>query len=186
LIEAGVDEAGRGPLAGPVVAAAVILKENHQLIGLNDSKKLSSTTRESLSKDIKKNSVDWSFGHASSQEIDEVNILQASLLAMERAVLGLTKIPNKVLVDGQFKPKIGIACEAIIGGDTIYENIMAASILAKVERDRIMIKLNKIYPVYGFDRHKGYPTKMHLEQLKKAGPCEAHRTSFKPVKQYIK
>ena len=185
MIKAGVDEAGRGPLAGPVVSAAVILNPQSYLIGLNDSKKLSADKRQSLSNEIKIHSLSWSIGIATSQEIDDINILRASLLSMERAIKNLSEVPEKVIVDGQYIPEIDVPCEAIIRGDSIEESIMAASILAKVERDKIMLELDKKYPNYGFGQHKGYPTKLHLEALRDFGPCSEHRQSFKPVKNYL-
>jgi len=185
LIKAGVDEAGRGPLAGPVVSAAVILNSQYSLKGLNDSKKLSANKRQFLSNEIKIHSVSWSIGIATSQEIDSINILRASLLSMERAIKNLSEVPEKVIVDGQYTPEIDVPCEAIIKGDAIEESIMAASILAKVERDKIMLELDKKYPNYGFGQHKGYPTKLHLDALREFGPCKEHRFSFKPVKNHI-
>ena len=185
MIEAGVDEAGRGPLAGPVVSAAVILKPEFTFLGLDDSKKLSKAKRKSLSEEIKKHSVCWSIGIATVQEIDKLNILRASLLSMERAIKNLSEVPEKVIVDGHYTPEVGVPCEAIVRGDAIKENIMAASILAKIERDSIMFELDKIYPNYGFAKHKGYPTKIHLAALREFGPCDEHRQSFKPVKNYL-
>ncbi len=185
MIQAGVDEAGRGPLAGPVVSAAVILKRESSFIGLDDSKKLSKVKRESLSEEIKIHSVCWSIGIATAQEIDQLNILRASLLSMERAIKNLSEVPEKVIVDGQYTPEIDLPCEALIKGDAIKKNIMAASILAKVERDFIMFELDKKYPNYGFAKHKGYPTKVHLKALREFGPCDEHRQSFKPVKNYL-
>ena len=184
MIIAGVDEAGRGPLAGPVVSAAVILKPQANLIGLNDSKKLSADKRQSLSNEIKIHSVSWSIGVATVQEIDDINILRASLLSMARAIKNLSEVPEKVIVDGQYTPEIDVPCEAIIRGDSLEESIMAASILAKVERDKIMLELDKKYPNYGFGQHKGYPTKTHMDALKEFGPCIEQRQSFKPIKNY--
>ena len=184
MIIAGVDEAGRGPLAGPVVSAAVILNPQANLIGLNDSKKLSADKRQSLSNEIKIHSISWSIGVATVLEIDEINILRASLLSMTRAIKNLSEVPEKVIVDGQYTPEIDVPCEAIIRGDSIDESIMAASILAKVERDKIMLELDKKYPNYRFGQHKGYPTKIHLDALREFGPCIEHRQSFKPIKNY--
>ena len=184
MIIAGVDEAGRGPLAGPVVSAAVILNPVVNLIGLNDSKKLSEEKRQSLSNEIKIHSVSWSIGVATVQEIDDLNILRASLLSMTRAIKNLSEVPEKVIVDGQYTPEIDVPCEAIIRGDSLEESIMAASILAKVERDKIMLELDKKYPNYKFGQHKGYPTKIHMDALREFGPCIEHRHSFKPVKNY--
>tara|TARA_Y100000817_G_scaffold78654_1_gene60594 strand:+ start:680 stop:1264 length:585 start_codon:yes stop_codon:yes gene_type:complete len=185
LIIAGVDEAGRGPLAGPVVSAAVILDPNYKLVGLNDSKKLSVIKRKALSDEIKTHSKAWSIGIATVEEIDDLNILGATLLSMKRAIKDLSGVPEKVIVDGQFTPEIDVPCEAIIQGDATEESIMAASIIAKVERDMIMVELDKKYPHYGFSKHKGYPTKLHLQKLKKFGPCNDHRQTFKPVKTYL-
>ena len=185
MIIAGVDEAGRGPLAGPVVSAAVILKPRSNLIGLNDSKKLSANKRNLLSDEIKIHSVSWAIGIATAQEIDNINILRASLLSMERAIKNLSEVPEKVIVDGQYTPEIDVPCEAIVRGDAIEESIMAASILAKVARDKIMLKLDRKYPNYRFGQHKGYPTKLHMEALSELGPCSEHRQSFKPIKNYL-
>ena len=185
MIIAGVDEAGRGPIAGPVVSAAVILDPNYKLVGLNDSKKLSINQRKALSDEIKTNSKAWSIGIATVEEIDNLNILGATLLSMKRAIKDLSEVPEKVIVDGQFTPEIDVPCEAIIQGDATEESIMAASIIAKVERDMIMVELDKKYPHYGFSKHKGYPTKLHLQTLKKFGPCNDHRQTFKPVKTYL-
>jgi len=185
LIIAGVDEAGRGPLAGPVVSAAVILKPRSSLIGLNDSKKLSANKRKLLSDEIKIHSVSWAIGIATAQEVDDINILSASILSMERAIKNLSEVPEKVIVDGQYTPEIDVPCEAIIRGDTTEESIMAASILAKVERDIIMFELDKKYPNYRFAKHKGYPTKVHLQALREFGPCDQHRKSFKPIKNLL-
>jgi len=185
LIIAGVDEAGRGPLAGPVVSAAVILKPRSSLIGLNDSKKLSANKRKLLSDEIKIHSVSWAIGIATAQEVDDINILSASILSMERAIKNLSEVPEKVIVDGQYTPEINVPCEAIVRGDAIEESIMAASILAKVARDKIMLKLDRKYPNYRFGQHKGYPTKLHMEALSEFGPCSEHRKSFKPIKNYL-
>ena len=184
MIIAGVDEAGRGPLAGPVVSAAVILNPQANLKGLTDSKKLSADKRQSLSNEIKIHSVSWSIGIATVQEIDDINILRASLLSMARAIKNLSEVPEKVIVDGQYTPEIDVPCEAIIRGDSLEESIMAASILAKVERDKIMLELDKKYPNYGFGQHKGYPTKIHMDALREFGPCIEHMQSFKPIKSY--
>ena len=185
MIIAGVDEAGRGPLAGPVVSAAVILDPNYKLVGLNDSKKLSVIKRKTLSDEIKTHSKAWSIGIATVEEIDDLNILGATLLSMKRAIKDLSGVPEKVIVDGQFTPEIDVPCEAIIQGDAIEKSIMAASIVAKVERDMIMVELDKKYPHYGFSKHKGYPTKLHLQTLKEFGPCNDHRQTFKPIKKYL-
>ena len=170
---------GRGSLAGPVIAAAVILK--NKIEGLDDSKKLSKTKREQLNQKIIENSF-FAYGSASVEEIDDINILQASLLAMKRAILNLPIRPNKVLVDGTHKPEIDILVETIIGGDSLIAEISAASIIAKVYRDNLMLDFDKKYPIYEFDRHKGYPTKLHKEMLKIHGSCFIHRKSFKGVR----
>ncbi|MDA7802424.1 ribonuclease HII [Gammaproteobacteria bacterium] len=175
---AGVDEVGRGCLAGPVIAAAVIL--NNSINNLNDSKKISKDKREHLSTIIMQNSF-FAFGHASHQEIDEINIHNASLLAMKRAILNLNIKPNKVLVDGLYLPDVEYKKEAIVGGDAIISEISAASIIAKVYRDNLMLDFDKKYPIYKFNKHKGYPTKFHKEMLKIHGSCPIHRHSFKGV-----
>ena len=175
---AGVDEVGRGCLAGPVIAAAVIL--NNSISNLNDSKKISKGKREHLSTIIMQNSF-FAFGHASHQEIDEINIHNASLLAMKRAILNLNIKPNKVLVDGLYLPDVEYKKEAIVGGDAIISEISAASIIAKVYRDNLMLDFDKKYPIYKFYKHKGYPTKFHKEMLKIHGSCPIHRHSFKGV-----
>lgn len=175
---AGVDEVGRGCLAGPVVASAVILKKN--ILGLDDSKKLSPKKRQELAETIIKNSY-FSYGFASQQEIDDINILQASLLAMKRAILNLTVKPDKVLVDGTHKPNIELPVQTIIGGDSLIAEISAASIIAKVYRDNLMKEIDSNYPNYGFAKHKGYGTKFHLEAIKLHGPCSIHRKTFKGV-----
>jgi ribonuclease HII len=182
----GVDEAGRGPLAGPVYASAVILGPNFNTEGLRDSKKLSESKRYFLAEQIKRNALAWSVGICSANEIDEVNIHQATLLAMERAIKtlkGFTSI--KILVDGLFCPEIDFACEAIVKGDDKVAEISAASIIAKTERDLKMIEIDKIYPAYQFKKHKGYPTKFHIEMIKKNGLCEYHRKSFSPIKEML-
>lgn len=182
---AGVDEVGRGPLAGDVVAAAVILDPQNPIVGLNDSKKLSERKREYLSEQIKNNAKAWSVARASVAEIDELNILQASLLAMTRAVDGLGLQPDHVLVDGNKLPNWSYSSEAIVQGDGSVAEISAASILAKVTRDREMVALEALYPGYGFAGHKGYPTKLHMAALADLGPCLIHRTSFAPVKKAL-
>ena len=175
---AGVDEVGRGCLAGPVIAAAVILKG--PIKGLMDSKRLSSKKREDLSQIIIENSV-FAIGAADSQEIDQINILQASLLAMQRSLEKLDMQPKKVLVDGNHIFETSIEIEAIVGGDNLIPSISAASIVAKVFRDRLMMAYSKEFPNYGFDKHKGYPTKLHKEMLKKYGLTRIHRRTFKGV-----
>ena len=182
---AGVDEVGRGPLIGAVVAAAVVLPENHGIIGLADSKKLSAKRRERLAEEIRDVAVDWAITEASHLEIDEINILHASMLAMKRAVEQLNCPIDKVLVDGNRLPDLSLPAEAIIKGDSKIEAISAASIIAKVARDRMMLELHQQHPEYGFDRHKGYPTKLHFEMLKKYGVLEQHRRSFRPVQRQI-
>ncbi|MCB1663645.1 MAG: ribonuclease HII [Pseudomonadales bacterium] len=182
---AGVDEVGRGPLAGAVVAAAVILDESRPIQGLMDSKKLSAKKRETLAAEIKEKALCWSIAQAEVEEIDRINILQASLLAMRRAVLGLTIAPDQVLVDGNHCPQLEYSVEAIIKGDTLVPAISAASILAKVERDRDMYALDAVYPGYGFAVHKGYPTAAHLKALSLLGPTAIHRRSFAPVKKLL-
>lgn len=181
---AGVDEAGRGPLAGSVVAAAVILNGDLGIPGLTDSKRLSPGQRQELEIIIKKKSLAWSVAEASHQEIDEINILQASLLAMKRAVLKLNYQPQLVLVDGNRLPDLqGFEMQAIIKGDLTEPCISAASILAKEYRDRQMLELDSVYPQYEFSRHKGYPTALHRELLKQHGACPVHRMSFRPVRE---
>lgn len=178
----GVDEAGRGPLAGAVYAAAVILPAHYDLPGLNDSKKLTSRRREVLFDLIQSCAVSWSVATASIEEIDELNILHATMLAMQRAVAGLAVMPDEALIDGNRVPKgLTVSGRAIIGGDAIEACISAASILAKVSRDRNVETFEVLYPGYGFAQHKGYPTAQHLEALKRLGPCPVHRKSFGPV-----
>ena len=182
----GVDEAGRGPLAGPVYAAAVILGPNFDIEGLRDSKKLSESKRYSLAAHIKKNAIAWSLGVCSASEIDELNIHQATLLAMKRAIEALGSYESmKVMVDGLFCPKIDYPSEAIVKGDDKVAEISAASIIAKTERDLKMIEIDKIYPAYQFKKHKGYPTKLHIEIIKCEGLCEYHRKSFSPIKEML-
>ena len=182
---AGVDEVGRGPLAGDVVAAAVILPEKHDIKGLADSKKLSEKKREQLFVQIKECAVSWSIARANVKEIDQLNILQASLLAMKRSVEGLDTQPDFVQVDGNKLPDWHYAAETVVGGDALIEQISAASILAKVTRDREMVAFDHKFPEYGFARHKGYPTKAHMEALKQYGATEIHRKSFAPVKKIL-
>lgn len=185
VLLAGVDEAGRGPLAGPVSAAAVILRPDRPIAGIDDSKKLSPARRDALDLRIREESFAWSVAWASVEEIDRLNILQASLLAMRRAVAALDVRPERVLVDGNRCPDFGIEAEAVVGGDGLIPAIGAASILAKVARDRLMEDLDRAFPGYGFARHKGYPTSVHLEALRRLGPCPHHRTSFGPVRAVI-
>lgn len=183
---AGVDEVGRGPLAGAVVAAAVILDPANPVAGLKDSKKLTEKKREQLAEEIKTKALAWCIARAEASEIDEINILQASLLAMTRAVAGLSVQPHKVLADGNKKPTVPCECEAIIKGDQTVPEISAASIIAKVARDQEMILLDQVYPGYGFAKHKGYPTKDHLSALDKLGVTIIHRRSFGPVKALMR
>ena len=182
---AGVDEAGRGPLAGPVTAAAVILDPNDPIAGLNDSKKLSENKRNYLEQEIKQKALSWCVATASVEEIDQVNILQASLLAMKRAVEGLSMTPQLALIDGNHVPNLQCRSRAVIRGDSIHPEISAASILAKQSRDRLMCRIGLSLPLYGFDRHKGYPTTLHLEALNKYGVTEHHRKSFAPVQKIL-
>jgi len=182
---AGVDEAGRGPLAGPVFAAAVILDDLSPIQGLADSKKLSPKKRDQLYDIIKARALCFCVATASVNEIDQLNILQATLLAMQRAVKGLRLKPMKVLVDGNRLPVLDVRAEAIVKGDTKVASISAASILAKVERDRWCVEIDSQYPLYGFAIHKGYGTGFHLNALKQHGPCVLHRRSFAPVAQLL-
>jgi ribonuclease HII len=177
----GVDEAGRGPLAGPVVAAAVILDDLNPIMGLNDSKKLTPRRREQLFVEIKAKALCFSIAQASVQEIDELNILQATMLAMQRAVVGLRLKPVKALIDGNRIPKLDVMAEAIVQGDAHVNCIAAASILAKVTRDHYMCELHDQFPQYGFAGHKGYGTAGHIHALRTHGACEHHRRSFAPV-----
>lgn len=181
----GVDEAGRGPLAGPVVAAAVILDPANPVKGLNDSKKLSAKRRELLAIEIRAKALAWSVAEATVEEIDAINILQASMLAMRRAVEGLVVKPVRALIDGNRCPALACKAEAIVGGDGKMESIAAASILAKTTRDAGMRELHLAYPHYGFDRHMGYPTAFHLQALRAYGASSVHRRSFAPVAQLV-
>jgi ribonuclease HII len=178
---AGVDEAGRGPLAGPVVAAAVILDERAPIKGLADSKQLTALRREKLYDEIRAKALCCSVAQASVEEIDQLNILQATMLAMRRAVLGLRLKPSKVLVDGNRLPSLDVLAEAIVSGDALVPSISAASILAKVTRDRLLCELHLQHPEYGFDRHKGYGTAQHMQALRMHGALAVHRRSFAPV-----
>ena len=182
---AGVDEAGRGPLAGPVVAAAVILDELAPIKGLRDSKTLGARTRERLFDEIRARALCCSIAQASVEEIDALNILQATLLAMRRAVQGLRLRPHEVLVDGNRLPVLEVRARAIVGGDACVQAIAAASILAKVQRDRLCLTLHEQHPQYGFDGHKGYPTPAHLAALREHGACAQHRRSFAPVREAL-
>lgn len=182
LLGAGVDEVGRGPLAGDVVTAAVILDPDNPIEGLNDSKKLTEKRRDALFDEIQEKAKSFCIARCSIAEIDKLNILQASLLAMKRAVEGLHIQPEHVWVDGNKIPQWHYAAEAVVKGDARVAAIGAASILAKVTRDREMVEMDKLYPGYGFAGHKGYPTKVHMDALDKLGPCPIHRTSYGPVK----
>lgn len=182
---AGVDEVGRGPLAGDVVAAAVILDPDNIVEGLDDSKRLTEKRRNALYPEIQKKALSWCIARASVKEIDELNILQASLLAMRRAVEGLSLQPEHVLVDGNRLPDWKYAAEAVVKGDSRVKAISAASILAKVVRDSEMVEFDRTYPGYSFGLHKGYPTKLHLAALEQLGPSAIHRLTFKPVREQI-
>jgi len=182
LLVAGVDEAGRGPLAGPVVAGAVILDPQRPIAGNRDSKTLSASRREQLAAEIKRHALAWAVGASSAAEIDTLNILQATLCAMARAVDALACRPDHVLVDGNRCPPLSCASTAVVKGDQRVPAISAASILAKVTRDRIMVEWDRSYPDYGFARHKGYPTRAHIRALSRHGPCAIHRRSFAPVR----
>jgi ribonuclease HII len=181
----GIDEAGRGPLAGPVVAAVVVVSPGQQIPGVRDSKQLSAPRREQLAEEIRNQALAWSLGLAEVEEIDTLNILGATMLAMRRAVDGLSFSPERLRVDGNRAPDMpdyGGVLETVIGGDRICVAISAASILAKVHRDRVMVTLDRRFPRYGFARHKGYPTAQHRDVLAEFGPCPAHRRSFRPVR----
>lgn len=185
ILVAGVDEAGRGPLAGPVYAAAVILDPRRPIRGLADSKLLSPRRRERLADEIRRASLGWSVAQASVAEIDAHNILRASLLAMRRAIEGLATLPDEVIVDGLHCPGTRFRERALPGGDRLEAAVSAASILAKTGRDSELIRLDAVFPEYGFRRHKGYPTAEHLDALRRHGPCEHHRRSFAPVAQRL-
>jgi ribonuclease HII len=185
LLLCGVDEAGRGPLCGPVVTAAVILDPENPIVGLADSKKLSEKRRERLAIEIKEKALAWCIAEASVDEIDRLNILHATMLAMQRAVAGLGRVPDKVLVDGNRCPRFDMPCEAIVKGDSLVQEISAASILAKTARDAMLLELDKRYPQYGLAGHKGYPTPAHLAALRAHGACEIYRKSFAPVHNII-
>lgn len=182
---AGVDEVGRGPLAGPVMAAAVILPEGYELPGLTDSKRLSARRRESLAAALRADAEHWALGSASAAEIDVLNIHHATLLAMQRAVLALPRMPEHLLVDGRFAPVGPWRATTVVGGDATVPAISAASIIAKVARDALLLELHDRYPAYGFDRHAGYPTPAHLAALVEHGPCPEHRRSFAPVARSV-
>ncbi len=178
---AGVDEAGRGPLAGPVVAASVILPENPGLLGLDDSKKMTPKNREEMFEQITKTAVAWGIGMSDNDEIDEIGILEATMSAMRQAVKNMKKTPDIVLIDGNKTPGLNCRQRAVVNGDNISLSIAAASVIAKVTRDRIMIEMDSMFPGYGFSRHKGYGARMHAEAIRKLGPCVIHRFSFKLV-----
>lgn len=182
---AGVDEVGRGPLVGAVVTAAVILDPAKPIVGLNDSKKLSEKKRKVLAEEIKAKALSWSLGRAEAEEIDQINILQATMVAMQRAVAGLSVQPELALIDGNRCPELPMEARAVVGGDGLEEAISAASIIAKVARDEEMAELDAQYPQYEFARHKGYPTKLHMEKLLEHGACPQHRRSFKPVQRVL-
>ncbi|MBI4986814.1 MAG: ribonuclease HII [Rhodocyclales bacterium] len=181
----GVDEAGRGPLAGPVCAAAVILDPARPIAGLADSKKLSEKKRERLAVEIKAKSLAWAIAYATVEEIDAINILQATLLAMQRAVAALSSLPTEILVDGNRLPAFDLPARAIVGGDATVAAISAASILAKTARDAEMLRLHLTAPQYGLDRHKGYGTAAHLDALRRHGAAAFHRRSFAPVREAL-
>lgn len=185
LLICGVDEAGRGPIAGPVYAAAVVLDLRRRIPGLKDSKLLPERRREALAERIRRQALAWAVASASVEEIDHLNILQASLLAMRRAVEGLPLAPHEAWVDGDRCPVLACAARAVVGGDRRVRQIAAASILAKTARDAEMLRLHERYPHYGLDRHKGYPTPEHLARLARYGACEIHRRSFAPVRQAL-
>ena len=185
MLIAGVDEVGYGALVGDVIAAAVILPDNHGIIGIKDSKQLTALKREDLFTQICAKAISWSVAAASHIEIDKLNILNASLLAMQRAINTLSVSPDKVLVDGNKCPDIMYSVEAIVGGDKIIQQISAASIVAKVWRDRLMVELDKIHPQYGFAKHKGYSTAKHMAAIEKFGPIKEHRRSFSPVSNHV-
>lgn len=181
----GVDEAGRGPLAGPVYAAAVILDPDRPIDGLADSKQLSAARRDELARQIRERALAWAIASATVAEIDRINILRAALLAMRRAVAALPVPPTLARVDGNQPPRLGCRVETVIGGDALDPAISAASILAKTARDELMLRMHRRFPGYGFDRHKGYATEDHMLALSRLGPCPEHRTSFAPVRQWV-
>ncbi|CAB3669952.1 Ribonuclease HII [Achromobacter mucicolens] len=184
LLTAGVDEAGRGPLAGEVYAAAVILDPSRFIDGLADSKVLTAVRREELALQIKEQALAWCIASATVAEIDSLNILRATMLAMQRAVQGLTTVPQLALVDGNQAPKLRCTVQTVIKGDALVPAISAASILAKTARDADLLRLHALYPQYAFDQHKGYGTALHLQRLREHGPCAEHRRSFAPIKAF--
>lgn len=181
----GVDEAGRGPLAGPVVAAAVVLAGDAAPAGVTDSKRLAPAQRRRLEEEIRSTCLDWALGWATVAEIERLNILHATLLAMRRAVLSLRILPDEALVDGSHCPDLPCRVRSIVGGDATVQAISAASILAKEARDRYMVEQGRIWPGYGFERHKGYPTREHREALLRLGPTPIHRSGFAPVREAL-
>ena len=181
----GVDEAGRGPLAGPVYAAAVVLDSSRSIGGIADSKSLTAARRERVAFEIRSGAHSWAVARATVEEIDQLNILRATLLAMQRAVAALTIVPDKVMIDGLHCPELPYPVYAVVRGDVTVQAISAASILAKTARDAEMLLLHEQYPHYGFDRHKGYPTVAHLEALRRHGASAVHRRSFAPVRQLL-
>ena len=185
FLEAGVDEAGRGPLAGPVVVAAVILPASFELDYLDDSKRLTAPRRERLAPQIESQAIAYTVEFVEVDEIDRVNILQATMNGMQRSVEKLKPAPQCALIDGNRAPSLSCEVKTVVGGDRLVASISAASVLAKVYRDRLMLTMHDLYPDYGFDRHKGYPTAYHLERLKTLGPCPIHRKSFAPVRKAI-
>lgn len=185
FLEAGVDEAGRGPLAGPVVVAAVILPASYDLDYLDDSKRLTALRRERLAPQIESQAIAFAVEFVEVDEIDRVNILQATMNGMQRSVEKLKPAPQRALIDGNRAPSLTCEVKTVVGGDRLVASISAASVLAKVYRDRLMLSMHDLYPDYGFDRHKGYPTAHHLERLKALGPCPIHRRSFAPVRKAI-
>ena len=185
VLVAGVDEAGRGPLAGPVVAAAVMLDDTRPIKGLNDSKVLTPRVRDRLYDEIRDKALCCAVGEASVEEIDRINILQATMLAMQRAVAGLRLKPGRVLVDGNRLPVLRVPAEAIVDGDALVASISAASIIAKVHRDRLCLTLHELHPQYGFHEHKGYATAEHLAALRAHGACAVHRRTFAPVREVL-
>ncbi len=184
LITAGVDEAGRGPLAGEVYAAAVILNPARPIAGLADSKVLTAVRREALALEIKEYALGWWIASATVAEIDSLNILRATMLAMQRAVHGLATVPQLALVDGNQAPKLRCTVQTVVKGDALVPAISAASILAKTARDADLLRLHALYPQYAFDQHKGYGTPLHLQRLREHGPCAEHRRSFAPIKAF--
>lgn len=182
---AGLDEAGRGPIAGPVVAAAVVLPQNCMIEGVDDSKKLTKTMRDRLDAEIKKQALNWSIGIIFPPLLDDINIYQATKLAMSSAIAGLTLRPDHLIIDAVKLPEVRIPQTPLIKGDSLSISVASASILAKVERDRIMDGLEELYPGYGFAKHKGYATREHIKALMELGPCPVHRCSFEPVKSLI-